>query len=76
MYGRLPLRCVSEIAGHIANCRVPVFLRDFIYGNYAELFDVNMSEALEEDFKFYPTINAFFRRALKPEVRPIGSVIH
>ncbi len=36
-------------------------------------FRVNMDEALESDPHAYETFNAFFTRALKPEVRPIVS---
>jgi phosphatidylserine decarboxylase len=35
-------------------------------------FKVDMSEAVEQDIERYPTFNAFFTRAIKPELRPIA----
>lgn len=37
---------------------------------FARRFQVDMSEALEPDLGAYPSFNAFFTRALRPEVRP------
>lgn len=64
---------MSELAGFIANLRLPIFLREPLYSAYSKAFGVKMNEALEEDFRYYPTINSFFRRALKPGMRPIDS---
>lgn len=36
-------------------------------------FKIDMSEAIEQDIKRYPTFNAFFTRAIKPELRPVAS---
>lgn len=36
-------------------------------------FDVDMTEAVEEDYRAYPDFNHFFTRALKPGVRPLAS---
>jgi phosphatidylserine decarboxylase len=36
-------------------------------------FEVNMTEAIEEDITAYPDFNSFFTRALKPEVRPLAT---
>jgi len=36
-----------------------------------QIFKVNMEEAQEPDIEAYPSFNAFFTRALKPEVRPL-----
>ena len=33
-----------------------------------------MEDAVEEDYRYYPSINAFFRRAIKAENRPISSL--
>jgi phosphatidylserine decarboxylase len=38
---------------------------------FVDHFKVNMDEALESDPHAYETFNAFFSRALKPDVRPI-----
>lgn len=35
-------------------------------------FKIDMSEAIEQDIERYPTFNAFFTRAIKPELRPIA----
>jgi phosphatidylserine decarboxylase len=37
---------------------------------YTKLNRVNMQEAIEQDKYAYPSLNAFFTRALKPEARP------
>ncbi|CBY15346.1 unnamed protein product [Oikopleura dioica] len=50
---------------------VPVFLRNPIYGAYGSAFGVKMEEAIEPDMRFYPSLNSFFRRAIRPDVRPI-----
>ncbi len=38
---------------------------------FAKQYNVNMSEASNPDLKGYPSFNAFFTRALKPEARPV-----
>ncbi|CAG0910962.1 unnamed protein product, partial [Cyprideis torosa] len=38
---------------------------------YAKQFKVDVSQALETDLTRYPSLNAFFTRALKPEARPV-----
>ena len=45
-------------------------LKNLIIKTYTDLNPVNMHDAIEEDMFAYETLNAFFTRALKPEVRP------
>jgi phosphatidylserine decarboxylase len=35
-------------------------------------FRIDMSEAVEQDIERYPTFNAFFTRAIRPELRPVA----
>ncbi|HEX5055568.1 MAG TPA: archaetidylserine decarboxylase [Gammaproteobacteria bacterium] len=35
-------------------------------------FKIDMSEAIEQNIENYPTFNAFFTRAIKPELRPVA----
>ena len=71
-YGKLPLRLMSDVVGFLANTTLPIFLREPLFSAFGSAFGVDMSEAAEEDYRFYPTFNAFFRRALKPGMRPIS----
>lgn len=45
-------------------------LKNLIIRVYTDLNPVKMHEAIEEDMFAYPSLNAFFTRALKPECRP------
>jgi len=74
LYGMLPLRFCSRVVGVLSNTHIPTFMRPAVYGTYASAFGVNMEEAAESDFRFYPSMNAFFRRAIKPETRPISKL--
>lgn len=49
-------------AGFLKNWGIAAFIRH--YG-------VDLSEAVETDYRRYPTFNAFFTRALKPTARPM-----
>ncbi|MDG6778185.1 archaetidylserine decarboxylase [Thiomicrorhabdus sp. zzn3] len=39
----------------------------------SKLYKIDVSEAIEEDLEAYPHFNAFFTRALKPELRPVDA---
>jgi len=49
------------------------WLRNLVLGSFLRGFRIDMSAAIEPDPYRYPTFNAFFTRALKPEARPIAS---
>ena len=71
LYNSLPLESLSKYAGVLSHKKLPEWFRPLILGLYCKLFNVNMSEALDSDLKSYQSLNEFFRRKLKPEVRPI-----
>ena len=71
LYNSLPLESMSKYAGHISHKTLPEWFRPLILGLYCTLFNVNMDEAMNPDLKSYVSLNEFFRRKLKPEVRPI-----
>jgi phosphatidylserine decarboxylase len=50
---------------------LPVPLRPVFIGLYAKLTGCDMSEAKNSDYKSYRNIGDFFRRELKPDIRPI-----
>ncbi|RZC43127.1 phosphatidylserine decarboxylase proenzyme [Asbolus verrucosus] len=70
-YCMLPLRTISRWWGWIADKQLPEFLRPLVYGLYANTFGVNLSEALHEDLRSYPSLADFFARALKDGIRKI-----
>ncbi len=46
-------------------------LKDLLIGIVLRLYRIDMTEAAEPDPGAYPTFNAFFTRALRPDARPI-----
>jgi phosphatidylserine decarboxylase len=67
----LPKHLMSRVAGAIANCPVPRPLRATVYRGYSRLFGAVPHEA-ELALAEYPSVNAFFTRALKPGLRPVA----
>lgn len=72
IYKSLPLNALSRLWGKANNVDVPVSLRQPMYRLYAWLFHCNLSEALVEDLTFYQNLGQFFRREIKPHVRPVS----
>ena len=68
----LPKHLLSRMAGGIANRRVPRPLRPSVYRGYSRVFGARPEEA-ELPLADYPSINAFFTRALKPGLRPVAA---
>lgn len=68
----MPGHLISRLIHAFTRVRYPAIknrFTDWFIGH----FNVNMDEALESDPHAYENFNAFFTRALKPEVRPIVS---
>ncbi|MCZ8206491.1 archaetidylserine decarboxylase [Gemmatimonas sp.] len=80
MFGRLlilllsvlPKHALSRGAGWLATRTVPVGWRGAVYRGYSRIFGARPDEA-ELPLEQYPTLNAFFTRALKPGLRPIAA---
>ena len=71
MYRLLPLKLLSSIWGKVNNWTVPVMLRKPLFKLYIWSFGCNMEEAAVRDLTHYKNLAEFFRRGLKPGVRPI-----
>jgi len=65
-----PQKTLSRLVGRVAECTNTsvknVFIEQFI-----KKYNVDMSEAINEDPNSYRNFNEFFTRAIKPELRPI-----
>lgn len=69
----MPWNAVSSTIGVVANIRLPIMLREPLYGAFVRAYDCNMDEAVESSLKAYSTFSDFFNRELKPGVRPISA---
>lgn len=74
----VPQHLLSRLIGWLAETRIDWIKNAFIQ-NFARHYDVNMSEAVQENPLAYENFNAFFTRALKDGARPIdttaGSIV-
>lgn len=68
----IPQHALSRAAGWLADTPVS-WIKDPFTRWFAARYQVDMSEALEENPCRYASFNDFFTRALKPGVRPIDS---
>lgn len=67
----VPQHGLSRLIGFLAESRAPAIKGPFIK-NFARIYGVDMSEALNSDLNSYQSFNDFFTRALKEGARPIG----
>lgn len=67
----LPHHLLSRLAGCIAECRW-AWLKNPFTRWFAKRYQVDMSEAVEEDPTAYACFNDFFTRALKDGARPLA----
>ena len=68
----LPKHALSRAAGFLANRTIPTPLRPAVYRAYGRIFGARPEEA-ELPLAEYPSVNAFFTRALKPGLRPVAA---
>ena len=66
----VPQHGLSRMVGWLARSEVPLIKRTFI-NQFMQRFDIDLSEAQIEDAEQFPSFNAFFTRALKPDARPL-----
>ena len=65
---RAPQAGLSRALGRLADLRLPRPLRRLVLGSFARAVGVRLSE-VEKPLAEYPTLNAFFVRRLRPEMR-------
>ena len=66
----VPQRLLTRLIGLFAASRKP-WIKDPIIALFIKIFQVDMSEALEQDPRFYESFNAFFTRPLRAGIRPL-----
>ena len=66
----LPKHLLSRLLGHVA-AKEGGSLSPWLIKRFIRHYQVNMNEALDENPAHYPSFNAFFTRALKPDARPL-----
>ncbi|XP_023282646.1 phosphatidylserine decarboxylase proenzyme, mitochondrial isoform X1 [Seriola lalandi dorsalis] len=71
LYRSFPTRLLSRAWGRLNGVELPTWLRRPVYSLYIWTFGVNMQEAAVEDLHHYRNLGEFFRRRLKPAVRPL-----
>ncbi|RDL43002.1 phosphatidylserine decarboxylase [Marinomonas piezotolerans] len=66
-----PQKALSRFVGRIAECE-NTWVKNTFIEQFIKKYNVDMSEAVNEDALSYRNFNDFFTRAIKPELRPIA----
>ena len=66
----LPQHLLSRLGSSLAEARAP-WLKNFLIKQFINTYNIDMDEAISDDFDDYEHFNAFFTRALKEGVRSI-----
>ena len=62
-------RIISRLTGYCCSMYIPYPMRYLMYGTFAKMYDIDMSEVEHEDFGHYKTFTQFFTRHLKDGAR-------
>ena len=65
-----PRRLLSRIVLHATRVRIASW-QQWLIRTVVRRYDVDLSDAVEPDPRAWPTFNAFFTRALRPDARPL-----
>lgn len=65
------MNILSRAWGKVNDIELPTWLRRPILRTYIRCFGCDMDEAAIRDLTYYKNLGEFFRRRLKPNVRPI-----
>jgi phosphatidylserine decarboxylase len=68
----VPKHILTKLANFLANIQT-IWIKDLLINYFIHKYQVNLSEAIEPNYKKYTCFNDFFTRALRPETRPIAS---
>lgn len=66
----IPQHLLSRLTGRLAECRI-AWVKNQLIKTFIKRFNVDMSEALQEEPTAYVNFNDFFTRELKPDAREI-----
>jgi len=66
----VPQHALSRLVGYLAASEIP-WLKNTFIDLFRRRFNVDMSQAQEQDPHAYASFNDFFTRALKPDARPL-----
>lgn len=67
----LPHHFLSSLMFKVTRIKVSWF-KNFFIGKFITIYNVDMSQAQNENFTSYESFNAFFTRPLKPTARPLA----
>ena len=65
-----PRRLLSRIVLHATRVRIASW-QQWLIRTVVRRYEVDLSDAVESDLRAWPTFNAFFTRALRPDARPL-----
>ena len=69
----IPQRLYTRLMGRLGVLKRPRMLKNFLIKIFIKRYGVNISEALEKDYRQYKTFNDFFTRQLAQNLRQIDS---
>ncbi|PLW68425.1 archaetidylserine decarboxylase [Pseudohalioglobus lutimaris] len=68
----VPQHLLSRCTAWLAELEHPAALKNWVIGRFVRHFNVDMSEALEPDYRQYANFNAFFTRPLRAGARAVA----
>lgn len=69
----VPQHLLSRLTGALAELRHPLWLKNWVIGQFIRAFGVDMNEAAEPDYTRYVCFNDFFTRPLREGARPLAA---